>query len=218
MRARRLGILAAALVAVGGCALTLAKRSPWDVQQLAQLGDELERFKALAQLKEDEAQELRRAKAMLEERLSSSDVSIGYDERGLVTRVLDRVLFDSGRAKLRRTSYSVLDRVSKVLQDVPGQPVLVEGHTDDQPIRHSGWADNQVLSEARAQAVADYLVQRGLEGARLRVQGMGERKPIAANDTPSGRQENRRVEIVVLPQASELGVSQGPRRRGRATK
>lgn len=217
MRAGRLAVVGAVLVAAGGCAFTLAKRSPWDVQQLAQLSDELDRFRALAQLKADEAEELRRAKAMLEQRLSSSDVSIGYDDRGLVTRMLDHVLFDSGKAKLRRTSYSVLDRVAQVVREVPGQPVLVEGHTDNEPIKVSGWADNRALSEGRARAVGDYLIQRGVEAARVRVQGAGDTKPIAANDTPAGRQENRRVEVVILPQASEVGTPQALR-RGRATK
>lgn len=197
------GVAGLALLANLGCAVTFAKRSPWDIQQLAELSDQLEQFKTLAKLKAEEADQLRKAKDMLEQRVSSSDVSVGYDERGLVTRMLDRVLFDSGKAELRHSAHAVLDKVAKVLQEVPEQPVRVEGHTDNVPIRHSGWADNRALSVARANAVLSYLVeQRGIDPGRLSAVGHGEDHPIASNGTAAGRSKNRRVEIVILPQSS----------------
>jgi len=199
----RASVLGLAVLMGAGCAINLAKRSPWDIQQLAELSDQLEQFKTLARLKAEEADELRRAKELLEQRLSSSEVSIGYDERGLVTRMLDRVLFDSGKATLRRSAYPVLDRVAHVLKEIPDQPIGVEGHTDNVPIKVSGWADNDALSLARAQAVVDYLVsQGGLDVGRLTAIGYGETRPITSNDTADGRQKNRRVEIIILPQSS----------------
>src|SRR3989338_10141872 len=101
MRYRTVGMMVGIALASAGCALTFATRSPWDIQQLAQLSDQLEQFKTLAQLKAEEADQLRQAKEQLEKRLSSREASIGYDERGLVTRMLDHVLFDSGKATLR---------------------------------------------------------------------------------------------------------------------
>ena len=197
------GCLGIAVLVSTGCAVTLAKRSPWDIQQLAELSDQLEQFKTLAKLKAEEADQLRRAKEALEQRLGSSEVSIGYDERGLVTRMLDQVLFDSGKAELRRSASPVLDKVAKVLQEVSEQPVGVEGHTDNVPIKHSGWADNKALSIARARAVADYLVEKGgVDPSRLTTIGYGEEHPITSNNTASGRQKNRRVEIIILPQGS----------------
>ena len=191
------------LLASAGCAVNFAKRSPWDIQQLAELSDQLEQFKTLAHLKAEEADELRRAKELLEQRLGSSEVSIGYDERGLVARMLDRVLFDSGKAQLRRSAYPVLDKVAKVLQEVSDQPIGVEGHTDNVPIKYSGWADNRALSLARAKAVVDYLMEKGgVDRARLTPIGFGEERPIASNGTAEGRQKNRRVEIIILPQSS----------------
>lgn len=203
---RRMGAALAgiALLITTGCAINLAKRSPWDIQQLSQLSDQLEQFKTLAQLKAEEADQLRAAKALLEQRLSSSEASVGYDERGLVARMLDQVLFDSGKAKLRRSAFPVLDTVARVLQQFPGQPIGVEGHTDNQPIKYSGWTDNKALSLARANAVADYLGgQHGVNRGRIMVIGYGEERPIALNDTADGRQRNRRVEIVILPQSSQ---------------
>ncbi|MBI3010914.1 MAG: hypothetical protein HYY58_00255 [Candidatus Omnitrophica bacterium] len=98
------GLAGIALLITTGCAVNLAKRSPWDIQQLSQLSDQLEQFKTLAQLKAEEADQLRAAKALLEQRLSSSEASVGYDERGLVARMLDQVLFGSGKAELRRSA------------------------------------------------------------------------------------------------------------------
>ena len=202
MRRWVFGVLGVSLLASGGCAINFAKRSPWDIQQLAELSDQLEQFKTLAQLKAEEAEQLRHAKELLESRLGSSEVSIGYDERGLVTRMLDRVLFDSGKAQLRRSAYPVLDKVAKVLQEISSQPIGVEGHTDNQPIKVSGWTDNKALSVARAQSVAEYLIQQGVDSTRLTPIGYGEERPLMSNGTAAGRQKNRRVEIIILPQAS----------------
>jgi len=197
------GVMVAALAAGTGCAIQFAKRSPWDIQQLAELSDQLEQFKTLARLKAEEADELRRAKALLGERLSTSEASVGYDARGLVTRMVDQVLFDSGKATLRPAASRVLDKVAQVLTEVPDQPIGVEGHTDNVPIKYSGWADNTALSSARANAVAEYLVSaHGIDASRVTAIGYGESRPVASNDTPSGRQQNRRVEIIILPRAS----------------
>ena len=202
MRRWMIGLAGVTLLAGTGCAINFSKRSPWDIQQIAELSDQLEQFKTLAQLKSEEADQLRRAKELLEQRLGAGEASVGYDDRGLIARLLDQVLFDSGKAKLRRGAHAVLDKVAQVLQEVPNQPVGVEGHTDNVPIKYSGWASNQELSLARANAVVDYLVQQGVDRGRLTAVGYGEEKPIASNDTSAGRQHNRRVEIVILPQAS----------------
>ena len=197
------GILGIAVIMMSGCAVNFASRSPWDIRQLAELSDQLEQFKTLARLKAEEADQLRQAKAMLEQRLSSSDVSVGYDERGLVARMLDQVLFDSGKAELRHSAAGVLDKVAQALQSAANQPVGVEGHTDNVPITRSGWADNKALSLARANAVVEHLTQkRGVDPSRLTAIGYGEERPIAPNDTAAGRQKNRRVEIIIMPKAS----------------
>ena len=111
---RKMNWLVVGMIALGlsGCSINFSKRSPWDIQQLAQLSDQLEQFKTLAQLKAEEADQLRQAKSLLEQRLNSSEASVGYDERGLVTRMLDSVLFDSGKAQLRSGAFPVLDKVA----------------------------------------------------------------------------------------------------------
>ena len=213
------GMMSLVLVAGTGCAITFAKRSPWDIQQLAELSDQLEQFKTLARLKADEADELRRAKDMLDQRLGSSEASVGYDERGLVTRMLDQVLFDSGKADLRPSAFRVLDKVAQVLKEVSDQPLGVEGHTDNQPIKRSGWADNNALSYARANAVVDYLVDKhGIDPGRLTAIGYGDERPLADNGTADGRQKNRRVEIIILPKSSGRSYEAEAEREARRQK
>lgn len=189
------------LVASMGCVMKFSSRSPWDIQQLAELSQQLEQFKELARLNAEETEQLRRAKTELEARLGSEHISVGYDQRGLVTRMLDTVLFDSGKAQLRKNAYPVLDKVAQILNEtVSEQPVVIEGHTDNEPIQHSGWKDNRELSVARANAVLRYLVdQRSVDPSRIIATGYGEERPVLSNDTPHGRQKNRRVEIIITP-------------------
>ena len=107
--------------------------------------------------------------------------------------VLRNVFFETGSAALRSQSLTELDRLTKLLTESPKLKIQINGHTDnvgDDPI-------NQTLSEARAKAVQDYLLTKGVAPERLRFKGFGESKPIESNDTLEGRAINRRTEFVV---------------------
>jgi len=105
------------------------------------------------------------------------------------------VLFSTNSAVLNPGGYSEIDRVAGVLTRYPETRISVEGHTDSQ----GSDAHNQKLSEDRALAVKNALVNRGVDPARMQVVGYGETRPIAGNDTEAGRQLNRRVDIVIVP-------------------
>ena len=126
-------------------------------------------------------------------------------ERGLVITFVAEVLFDSGRAVIKKEAYPILDKVAKVIKDkVYDREIGVEGHTDNEPIMHSGWKSNWELSTARATSVLHYLVDEGkLNPKKLSAIGYGEYRPIASNETAEGRQKNRRVEIVVIPKVAK---------------
>ncbi len=103
------------------------------------------------------------------------------------------VLFDHASDTLAEGAGPALDRVVASIQRRLDAAVMVDGHTDDQ-----GAEDyNQRLSERRAEAVAGYLVSRGIDRARITTRGFGESRPVGLNDSPIGRQKNRRVEIVI---------------------
>lgn len=118
---------------------------------------------------------------------------------GAMTSIPGAVLFDSGQAKLRRSSFAVLgELVATIQQRFPNKDVYVFGHTDSEPIRKSGWKDNYELSCQRSLAVVRYFSSKGLNESGLVACGWGEHKPAVANATTNQRQQNRRVEIFAV--------------------
>lgn len=112
--------------------------------------------------------------------------------RGLIVNMSD-VLFDTGQHTLKPGAREKLAKVSGILLAHPGLKVEVEGHTDSV----GGEEYNQALSERRADSVKSYLTGQGLQFGSITAKGFGEEHPVASNDTVEGRQQNRRVELVV---------------------
>jgi len=112
--------------------------------------------------------------------------------RGLVLTFGD-MLFDTGGSTLKPGAQLLLDKLAAYLQQNPGAHAIIEGHTDNV----GSDTMNQALSERRAAAVAAALQARGITGDRLETMGLGESYPVATNDTSAGREENRRVEVVL---------------------
>ena len=106
---------------------------------------------------------------------------------------LRNIFFDTGKSTLRSTSNRELDRLVKLLKDVPILKIEISGHTDN-----TGSARlNESLSQDRAQAVVNYLKSMGIDTGRLTAEGYGSSLPIATNGTSTGRQENRRTEFEI---------------------
>lgn len=113
-------------------------------------------------------------------------------DRGLVL-TLGNVLFATGRSDLKAGGVNSLDKLVTFLNEYPDRDVAIEGHTDDVG---SGEL-NQTLSQNRAESVRTYLMKQGIQSRRLTASGMGETQPVADNDSESGRQQNRRVEVII---------------------
>lgn len=109
----------------------------------------------------------------------------------------DSITFDVNRAEVKPQFRSVLDQIAASIRQYPGTVVRVEGHTDST----GSAAYNQTLSENRAKSVASYLIGRGVEANRIQAMGYGYSRPIADNNTAAGRAMNRRVEVLIIPQA-----------------
>lgn len=140
---------------------------------------------------------VRRIRISIVESGLKGKVRVRQEEEGVRITMQSPVLFDSGKAKLRQGSSPVLDEIIKLMKESPNM-VVVEGHTDNVPINTPEFPSNWELSTARAISVARYVFQTGnLEPSRFTVAGYGEYHPVATNDTPEGRQENRRVEILL---------------------
>ena len=144
---------------------------------------------------------------ILEKRKTAADATgfgEGYDvafdaSAGTITVTLpNAILFDSGKANLKSATSKELDHIYSVLKSkYPGRQIEVAGHTDSDPIKKSKWTDNLELSSQRAMSVARYLIQKGVADNRIGATGYGAARPVATNSTASGKQKNRRVEIIV---------------------
>ena len=155
--------------------------------------------------KDKQLSELEKAKLELGEALKKEigdyKAKLEMTERGLVVTFLSEVFFDSGKDIIREGGKESIRKVAEVLnRDVPNSNVAIEGHTDNQLIKYSGWKTNWELSSARALVVVHYFIDEcKVAPTRLSANGYGEFRPVAANDTEENMQKNRRVEIVILP-------------------
>lgn len=163
----------------------LAREEAERAQQLAQSqAREAELARKEAELAAAQASALRRQLENLQARETS---------RGLVYTLGD-VLFETGEAELKAASLANLSRLVEVVEQYPDRNVSIEGHTDSV----GSEAFNLGLSQQRADAVRGALIDAGVSGVRLKAVGLGEEFPVADNDTDFGRQQNRRVEIIIL--------------------
>jgi outer membrane protein OmpA-like peptidoglycan-associated protein len=157
---------------------------------------------------EYEKQELR---ARLLQQLNSI-LATRDSARGLVANMSD-VLFRSGSFELLPGARERLAKISGIVLAYPSLHVAVEGHTDS----IGGDDYNQQLSEHRAQSVRDYLVQQGISNGAIEARGFGKTEPIASNDTAEGRQQNRRVELVLSGDAIGASADEAPNQTAATT-
>jgi chemotaxis protein MotB len=125
-------------------------------------------------------------------------VETTIDARGLIVRLLtDKVFFDSGQAVIKPGAHKLLDAVAAVIRDEHTHPVVVEGHTDSQPIHSSMYPSNWELSGARAGAVVREFAHIGVLQKRMSLSGFASEEPADTNTTAAGRAHNRRVDVVL---------------------
>ena len=188
-------------------------------EALAQQRAELDAANALLAEAQSSQQALEVAKADLERKSAEyeqlagslrSEIEAGRVEitelRGKMTvKMKDKVLFSSGSAALGKDGRAALQAVADAFRNLQGKTIRVEGHTDDVPTGKSAFPTNWELSTARALVVVRFLQQAGVDPTRLAAAGYGEYQPIAPNDTPEGRSQNRRIEIVLAPAEAAAG-------------
>lgn len=130
--------------------------------------------------------------------IGSGRVTLVEHDDGLVIRLRDAAFFEAAKANVRKEVLGDLSSVGQTLRGLENQ-IRIEGHTDPVPIRNSLYRSNWELSAARAAAVLDELVRSsGIHESRMSIAGYASQRPIASNDSPDGRSQNRRVDIVVL--------------------
>ncbi len=134
--------------------------------------------------------------------LDKLNVQLEDTSRGLTLTIVNSLLFKSGSSDLSDSGRVLLGDVSRIIQDkFPGRELLIEGHTDNQPIKHSGWRSNWELGAARALNILHELVENhGVSPDKVSATSFGEFRPKAGNSTPETMGTNRRAVIVIIPE------------------
>jgi OmpA-OmpF porin, OOP family len=174
------------------------RESAQKAKELEKARLEAERMKKEAETKTMDAEQARLQAEKAKEELAKlqkdmADLQAKQTDRGLVLTLRD-VLFETGKAQLLPGAMRTIDKVAEFLIKNPRRNVLIEGHTDSV----GGDEYNQILSEQRANSVRSGLIDYEVPPERITIKGYGKKYPVASNDTQSGRQQNRRVEIVIL--------------------
>ena len=157
----------------------------------------------------EEAPEIGEDRALLEELNSAieeegleSEVSAAIDGRGVIVRINGQVLYPRGDAALKEASTAILSRIAGLAKGTSHR-LMIEGHTDDLPIRTARYPSNWELSTARAIAAMRFFVEQNVDAGRVGVAGYADLRPIQPNDSEANRGANRRVEFVFIRQTDD---------------
>ena len=170
-------------------------------------GEEKARLEQERAAKEDEIRRLTKTQEelsqSLKDEIAKGNIKIQQVRDRLTINMVDRVLFDSGRADIKPAGLKVLKQVSDVLNKITDKQIRIEGHTDNVPISaklQDKFKTNWELSTTRATTVVRYLIdQGGVQPQSLSAVGYADTHPIESNDSEQGRSSNRRIEIVLYP-------------------
>jgi len=171
------------------------------------LKTELKQKQIAVQQKEGEISELDRTRreieSSLKDQIAQKDIKLEEIEGKLKVTFVDKILFDSGSVMIKPKGEEVLLKLADSFRDNKNQNIAVEGHTDEVqigPALLDRFPTNWELSTSRATAVVRFLQEKGnIEPERLTASGFSFYRPVATNDTPEGRTQNRRIEIILVP-------------------
>jgi chemotaxis protein MotB len=138
----------------------------------------------------------------MNQEIKKGEITITQLKDKLSVNLVEKILFDSGSAEIKKDGKKVLDRVAEILAKVTDKEIRVEGYTDNVPISPrlaARFPSNWELSTARATTVARYLQDKGIDPKILSAAGYSEYRPVAPNDNEEGRAKNRRIEITLVP-------------------
>lgn len=182
-----------------------------DQRKMSQMMDNMQATeKELLELRaqQEKAEERLKAFRQLYDRfqalVDTGKLQVNFRNGQMVLKLPSEVLFPSGRAQLSDNGQTALSEVLDILKEFNDRRFLVAGHTDNLKIRGGRFRDNWDLSTARAVSVLNYMIEAGFNPDNLGAAGYGEFDPVAPNDTAENRALNRRIEIILVPDLSEL--------------
>ena len=179
---------------------------------------ELGKMRGEKEATEKELAELRRQKEAAEKRIAAykalqdkfralvdtGKLQVVFRNGQMTLKLPSGILFPSGSDTLSKEGKTALGEVVKILMQFKDRRFVVAGHTDNQPIKTSEFPNNWYLSTARANSVVQFMIKQQFPSKSLAAAGYGEFDPVAKNDTEAGREQNRRIEIILVPNLEEL--------------
>jgi chemotaxis protein MotB len=163
--------------------------------------EELRKQKAAAEAR---AATFRNLIARLRSMIDSGQIKVVIRDGRMLIALPNDVLFDSGKTAVKPAGQAALTQIAQVLATITDRKFLVAGHTDDVPIHSSRFPSNWEISTARAVEVTKFLIEKGVKPEALAAAGYGEFDPVSPNDSVEHRAQNRRIEIVLQPNLSDL--------------
>jgi chemotaxis protein MotB len=163
--------------------------------------EDLERRKAEAEARMKEFKDL---VARFQKMIDAGTLDVRIVNGRMVVVLATDILFGSGSATLSKEGKAALSEVAAILITIPGRDFQIEGHTDNVPIANERFPSNWYLAAARSIGVVEHMVASGMPADRLSAASYGEFKPVDTNMTKEGKAKNRRIEIVVVPDLSQL--------------
>lgn len=166
--------------------------------------------KELAELRAEKAKREKELKvykdlfAQLKALVDAGTIQVVFRKGRMTVKLSNAILFDSGRARLRPEGEAAVAQLVPVLKTVGERQFLVAGHTDNVPIKTARYKSNWELSTARAVSMVNAMIESGYPAGRLGAAGFAEFDPIGKNDTPEGKERNRRIEIILMPNLGEI--------------
>lgn len=193
--------------------------------QLATLGEaqksrdaEIGRISGEKRATEKELADLRRQRDAAEKRIAAyksmqqkfralvdtGKLQVVFRNGQMTLKLPSSILFPSGSAELSKTGKAALADVIKVLLEFKDRRFMIAGHTDNLPIKSKLFKNNWYLSTARANSVVQFMIEQQFPAKNLAASGYGEFDPVAPNDNEQGREQNRRIELILVPNLEEL--------------
>jgi chemotaxis protein MotB len=186
--------------------------------KLAALGQDLGKLNVHISAKEKQIAELLKAQEQARQRaamfkdllnkfkqmIDSGQLKVEVRGGRMIVKMSDKILFDPGKDDLKKEGKAALAEVTKILVAIPNRAFQVAGHTDNIPIKSKKFKSNWELSTARALNVVRFMTENGMKPERISAAGYGEFDPVGDNTTEEGRQQNRRIEITLMPSLEEM--------------
>jgi chemotaxis protein MotB len=171
---------------------------------LADAKKRMEEMRKAQEQAEKRAAQFRQMVAKFKSMIDAGKLQVEIRNGLMLVKLPDNILFDPGKTDLKPAGKDAIAQVTQILSGIEGRKFQVTGHTDNIPIKSAKFKSNWELSTARALEVVKLMISSGMDPKRLSAAGYADSLPVAGNDTDDGRRQNRRIEIVVVPNIEDL--------------